>query len=79
LDGRKPTDSITVPEPSMISGMAAKRKKPSGENIPEAQRHTVQVKLRLPPEYAERLDELARKLRVTRSGAVAHLLDAIEE
>ena len=52
-----------------------KKTKASGKNIPEAQRTTVQVKLRLPPEVAEELDELAAKWGMTRSGAVSELLE----
>jgi hypothetical protein len=51
------------------------KKKASGRNIPEAERGTVQVKLRLPPDVAEELDELADRWGVTRSGAVARLLE----
>lgn len=47
----------------------------SGPNIPEAQRGSVKVQLRLPPEYAEELDALAARYRITRSGVVALLLD----
>jgi hypothetical protein len=43
-------------------------------SFPEASRHTVQVKLRLPPEVAEDLDAYAERKRVTRSGAIALLL-----
>ncbi len=57
--------------------MATKKTKPSGRNIPEAQRSTVQVKLRLPPEVAEKLDDHAEALGLTRSGAVAALLDTV--
>ncbi len=53
--------------------MATKKKKP-GKNIPNAQRHTVQVLLRLPPDVAEELDELAERWSMTRSGTVARLL-----
>lgn len=49
-------------------------KKASGRNVTEAERGTVAVKLRLPPEVAEDLDELAERWGVTRSGAVALLL-----
>lgn len=52
-----------------------KGRKASGVNIPEAQRGTVAVKLRLPPDVADDLDELAARLGLTRSGAVAWLLD----
>ena len=52
-----------------------KTKKHSGANIPEAQRGTVQVKLRLPPDVADDLDDLAERLRLTRSGTVAWLLE----
>ena len=52
-----------------------KRTKSSGANIPEAQRSTVQVKLRLPTDVAEDLDDLAEAWNVTRSGAVARLLE----
>jgi len=51
------------------------KKKASGRNIPEAERGTVQVKLRLPPDVAEDLDELAERWGVTRSGAVAKLVE----
>ncbi len=55
-------------------GLMAAKKKP-GKNIPNAQRHTVQVLLRVPPDVAERLDELAEEWGVTRSGAVGRLVD----
>ena len=51
------------------------RRKASGANIPEAQRGSVQVKLRLPPDVAESLDELAAKWGLTRSGTVARLVE----
>ena len=53
----------------------ASSKKPSGKNIPEAQRSTVQVKLRLPTEVAEDLDDLAERWGLTRSGVVAKLVE----
>ncbi len=53
--------------------MAAKKK--PGKNIPNAQRHTVQILLRVPPDVAERLDELAEQRGVTRSGCVARLVE----
>lgn len=59
---------------STIGLMADKKKKP-GKNIPNAQRHTVQVLLRVPPDIAERLDELAEEWGVTRSGCVARLVE----
>jgi predicted DNA-binding protein len=51
------------------------KRKASGANIPETQRHTVQVKLRLPPDVAEALDEVAERWGVTRSGAVARMIE----
>lgn len=57
------------------NSMRRRPKKASGANIPESQRGTVQVKLRLPYDVAEALDELAAKKRVTRSGLVAMLLE----
>lgn len=51
------------------------KKKASGVNIPEAQRGTVQIKLRLPPDVAEDLDALAERWGVTRSGAVARMVE----
>lgn len=51
-------------------------KKASGINIPEAQRTTVQVKLRLDVDVAEDLDELAARWGVNRSQAVARLVAA---
>jgi hypothetical protein len=49
--------------------------KASGRNVRESERSTVQVKLRLPPDVAEELDEYAARKGVTRSGAVALLLE----
>ena len=54
--------------------MATKKKKP-GKNIPNAQRHTVQRLLRLPPEVDERLVELAEERGITVSGVVAFLVE----
>lgn len=56
------------------AAMPAKKK--SGKNIPNAQRKTEQVLLRLPPEYRERLHELRDEWGLTVSGVVAALLDA---
>lgn len=50
-------------------------KKASGANIPEAQRGTIQVKLRLPPDVADDLDDIATRWGLTRSGAVAKLIE----
>ena len=52
-----------------------KPKKASGVNIPEAQRGTVAIKLRVPPEVAEELDDLAERWGLTRSGAVGRLVE----
>ncbi len=60
-----------------IAGMATK--KASGVNIPEAQRSTVQVKLRLPDDVLEDLDALAERWGITRSGAVARMVAAQSE
>lgn len=57
----------------------ATKKKASGRNVAESERHTVQVKLRLPHEVAEELDELAARWGVTRSGAVARLVEKERE
>ena len=51
-------------------------KKPSGENIPEAQRHTVQVKLRLAPAVADDLRERSMALGCSASDLVSILLEA---
>ncbi len=51
-----------------------KKAKASGVNIPEAQRTTVQVKLRLDVDVAEDLDELAARWGVNRSQCVARML-----
>ncbi len=56
-----------------LVAMAAK--KASGRNIREDERHTVQVKLRLPPDVAEDLDDLAARWGLTRAGTVARLLE----
>lgn len=62
---------------STIAAMAAKKK--PGRNIREAERNTVAVKLRLPPETSERLDDLSEEWGVTRSGVVARLVDEHDE
>ncbi len=55
--------------------MPPEKKKPSGVNIPDSQRHTTKVQLRLPPEKAKDLDTLAERWSLTRSEAVVLLLD----
>ena len=65
--------------PNNLAAMADKKKKASGANIPEAQRNTVRVVLRVPPDIAERLDELAEGWGITRSGAVARLVEERED
>lgn len=58
--------------------MAAKptpRQKAPGRNVKEAERSTVAVKLRLPPDVAEDLDTIAARWRVTRAGAVARMVE----
>ncbi len=54
-----------------------KKPKASGRNVPEAQRSTIQVKLRLPVDVAEDLDGLAERWGVTRSGAVAMMVERL--
>ena len=51
------------------------KKKASGRNIPEAERGTIQVKLRLPPDVKDDLDDLARRWGLTVSGTVARLVE----
>lgn len=55
--------------------MTEKKKKASGVNIPEAQRTTVQVKLRLDVDVAEDLDTLAEQWGVNRSKAVEMMVE----
>ena len=62
----------------MLALMAAK-KKASGRNIPEAERGTIQVKLRLPPDVKDDLDDLARRWGLTVSGTVARLVEDATE
>jgi hypothetical protein len=57
----------------------ATRKKASGRNIPEAERGTIQVKLRLPPDVADDLDDIAARWGLTRSGAVARMVEDVIE
>ncbi len=54
--------------------MATKRK--PGKNIPETQRTTVQVKLRLDVDVAEDLDALAARWGMNRSQCVARMVAA---
>ncbi len=56
--------------------MATKKRKP-GKSIPNAQRHTVQVLLRLPPETAKQLRDLAKYLGLDVSATVVALLGAV--
>lgn len=52
----------------------AQRYKASGRNVAEAERHTVAVKLRLPPDEAAALRELAAAAQVTVSELVVALM-----
>ena len=45
-----------------------------GAYVPESQRHTVQLKLRLPPDEADALRELAAEAQVTVSELVVALM-----
>ena len=56
--------------------MTEPKKKASGRNVLEAERSGIQVKLRLPPDVADDLDELARRWGLTRSGTVAQMIEA---
>lgn len=59
--------------------MAAKKHAPAkrpGKSIEEWQRHTVQVKLRLPPDVAKTLHDRAREAGMRVSAFVARLLGA---
>jgi hypothetical protein len=62
---------------STIGHMASKKK--PGKNIPNAQRHTVQILLRVPPDVAERIEELAEQWGLTKAGAVARLVEEHDE
>ncbi len=55
-------------------GRLSPKKKPSGKSVPEEQRHTVRVVVRVPPEIAEALDELAEEWGVGRSAVVVRLV-----
>lgn len=55
---------------------AAREPKASGANIPESQRHTVQVKLRLDPAVADILRALAEHTGENVSATVARLVTA---
>ena len=61
--------------PDIRARMALLGSRP-GPNIPEAQRRTVAVKLRLPPATAAHLDELVDDGGYTRSETVAAIIDA---
>ena len=71
----KMTHGIACAEFDAMQDNAAMATKASGRNVLESERGTVQVKLRLPPDVAEELDDLAAKWNVTRSGAVARLVE----
>lgn len=71
--GRQVASRHVAGRVSTIAVMAAKKK--PGKNIPNAQRHTVMLLLRLPPDVAERIDELAEEWGITKSGAVARLVE----
>lgn len=63
------------------NGRMATTKKPkaSGVNIPNSQRGTVAVFLRLPPDVKDDLDDLAERWGVTVSGAVGRLVEEEKE
>ncbi len=50
----------------------------SGPNIPESQRHTVRITIRVPPAVAEALDELADDWGVGVSAVVVRLVENFE-
>lgn len=76
-DPRSPEDSVWwLPDQSRTDSLAAMAaKKKPGKNIPNAQRHTVQRLLRLPPEVDERLVEIAEEHGLTVAGAVGLLIE----
>lgn len=51
------------------------KRKASGRNVTEAERSGVQVKLRLPADVADDLDDIAARWGLTRSGAVARMIE----
>ncbi len=62
-----------------MADMASKKPKASGVNIPNSQRSTVQVLIRLPPDVRDDLDDLAARWGVTVSGAVGRLVEEEKE
>jgi hypothetical protein len=68
-------DSLYRALSGCFGGLMAAKKKASGRNIPEAQRGTGQVKLRLPPDVKDDLDDLAARWGLTVSGTVAVLVE----
>lgn len=56
--------------------MGERKKKASGKSIPEAQRHTVQVKLRLSEEDAGCLRAIAEQAEETVSATVSKYVQA---
>ena len=52
---------------------AERKKKASGANIPEAQRHTLAAKLRLSPDALARLDAAAERAGLSRSAYVERM------
>ena len=54
--------------------MTDPKKKASGASIPEAQRHTTPIKLRLAPQVSDRLRVLAAKHKESLSEFVARLV-----
>ncbi len=59
--------------------MATEKKKASGVNIPNSQRSTVQVLIRLPPDVRDDLNDLAERWGVTVSGAIGKLIEDEKE
>jgi len=62
---------------SNIGHMATKKK--PGKYIPNAQRKTEVMVLRLPPEVDERIRELAEQWGITLAGVVGRLLEEHDE
>lgn len=58
--------------------MATKKKVRSGQNIPEGQRGTIAIKLRLPPDVAETLKALADERGLGQSELVTELVREAE-
>lgn len=69
------THSVNGPAKCPACSLLRRKPKPSGKSIPESQRSTERVTLRLKPDTARKLEAIARAYGSTLSSVVANFVE----